>query len=106
MRDEVRGLLDIGLNNVAFEIVFSIRKVEFSLEDAYQAADQFGLSNREVIQILRQLFECGMIGMKDVSEAGGYTTFKYRNPAAVFSTIGMRYIIHRGILKAANVPFA
>lgn len=106
MRDEVRGLLDDGLNNVAFEIVFSIRKVEFSLEDAYQAADQFGLSNRDVIQILRQLFECGMIGMKDVSEAGGYTTFKYRNPAAVFSTTGMRYIIHRGIQKAANVPSA
>ena len=106
MRDEVRGLLDDGLNDVAFEIVFSIRKAEFSLEDAYQAADQFGVSNREVIQILRQLFECGMIGMKDVCEARGYTTFKYRSPAAVFSTAGMRYIIHRGIRKAANLASA
>lgn len=103
MQDEVRGLLSDELSRVAFDAVFSIRKAEFSLEEAYRAGEEFNLKPEDVIQILRQLFDCGTIGMKDLSGVGGHTTFKYRNPGAVFSTRGVQYILHRGIRQAANI---
>ena len=103
MQDEVRGLLSDELSNLAFEIFFSLRKAEFSLEEAYRAGEEFNLKSDDVIQILRQLFACGTIGLKDISGVGGHTTFKYRNPGAVFSTTGVDYILHRGIRQAANI---
>ena len=103
MQDEVRGLLSDELSDLAFEIVFSLRKAEFSLEEAYRAGEEFNLKSDDVVQILRQLFACGMIGLKDISGVGGHTTFKYRNPGAVFSTTGVQYILHRGIRQAANI---
>ena len=103
MQDEVRGLLSDELSSLAFEIVFSLRKAEFSLEEAYRAGEEFNLKSDDVIQILRQLFACGTIGLKDISGVGGHTTFKYRNPGAVFSTTGVHYILHRGIRQAANI---
>ena len=102
MKDELRGILDVEQAKCAFDIVFSIRKIEFTLRDAYEAADVYGVDNKGVLRILRQLFECGAIGVVDRGRSGKHTTFKYRNPVAVFST-NADYIVHRGIREVANL---
>jgi hypothetical protein len=104
MKDELKGLLDRDLAKKAFELIFSLRKTKFDFEKVCIAAsaDRFGFDSEGVSRILERLFNCGAIGLVDSKTGFSHTTFKYRNPAAVFSS-DTAYIIHRGLRKAANL---
>lgn len=104
MNDELAGLLDQDLAKKAFELIFSLRRTKFDFVEVCNAAsaDRFGYDSESVGQILERLFNCGAIGLVDGKSGHSHTTFKYRNPAAVFSS-NTNYIIHRGLRKAANL---
>ena len=104
MNDELTGLLDRDLAKKAFELIFSLRKTKFDFMEVCVAAsaDRFGFDSEGVSRILERLFNCGAIGLVDSKNGFSHTTFKYRNPAAVFSS-DTAYIIHRGLRKVANL---
>lgn len=102
IKDELSGLLDDALVKHAFDLIFSIRKPKFRLSDACAQADRFNIDYQGVLEILEHLFDCGAIGLIDDRTQINLTTFKYRTPAAVFSS-NSEFVIHKGLQRAANL---
>lgn len=104
MNDELAGFIDQDLARKAFELIFSLRQTKFDFAEVCSAAsaDRFGFDRESVGQLLERLFNCGAIGLVDRKTGHSHTTFKYRNPAAVFSS-NTAYLVHRGLRKAANL---
>lgn len=103
IRDELVGYISEGLLDSLIVLFGEIREREISPSRLSEKAALHNISEKDLLGILRALFDCSAIGNKWGTPSGSTRyEFKFRNRNAVFDRT-KTIVIHKGMWKALNL---